>query len=462
VSSEHDEPDGDTEPTRSTDRPRSVRSTLVRFALLVLALPLAGLVLVIAADSIPDRLVMDSLFEATVSGSLDAEPYGVGYAGGRTDEFSECKRITIGLGAPPGMGVLESAVRSPTLGACPTAIPRIIGWAEGDGLARSYDYYRYWNGSSVVFRPSIALLGVDGTRLVAALSLTASAAWFGVQLARRAGAAAAVVMLAPLIATTDFIDLPGALLHALGMVVILLTGALLLRFLTPTAPVATVAMASFAAGAAFLFLADLTNPDAAWTLTIAVVALIALQLGSTRAMLVRMLAAAGAWIAGFAWMWAGKWLVAGVVIGFDEVRSAVTNQVELRLGGEQSGATGDPLDNLRRTWHEWWSQPLTGLVVLGCIVAVMVVALRRRDLGSTWRRRGALCLPALIPLLWYSVLRNHTYLHAWFVYRSLAVSFGVVLLAFAARMPSPRPAGAVPSGDGALVARARGGEAPAT
>ena len=34
---------------------------------------------------VPDRLVMDQLYEATTEGSIDAEPYATGLAGGRVD-----------------------------------------------------------------------------------------------------------------------------------------------------------------------------------------------------------------------------------------------------------------------------------------------------------------------------------------------------------------------------------------
>jgi hypothetical protein len=124
-------------------------SDALRWAALVLGLPVAALALVVLADAIPDRFVADELHEAIVTGQLDSNSYGVGYTGGQLDGFSECKRLTVGLGALPGTGTFESAVRSPTLGSCETAVPKLLGWASGEGLTRSYDYFRYWNGSAV-------------------------------------------------------------------------------------------------------------------------------------------------------------------------------------------------------------------------------------------------------------------------------------------------------------------------
>ena len=38
-------------------------------------------------------------------------------------------------------------------------------------------------------------------------------------------------------------------------------------------------------------------------------------------------------------------------------------------------------------------------------------------------------MPALLPLVWFEVLRNHSLVHVLFVYRSLGVSAGIVAVA---------------------------------
>ncbi len=408
---------------------------LARAVALAVLLPLGGLMLMVLADLVPDRLVMDELYEAVTTGSLDAEPYGIGYTGRQVDEWSECKRITIGLGDPPGTGPIESAVRSPTLGFCPTAVGSIVGWAEGEGLTSAYDYFRYWNGSAAVFRPSIALLGVDGTRMLAAMSLVAALGWLLWELRRRVGRLATALFAVPLVASTDFIDLPGALVQAVGMVVLLSSAAALLRWLPRDVGPGSVALATFAAGAVFLFFGDLTNPDAAWTLAVVSAGLVAAGTGPWPRVARTTVAAAAGWIAGFAWMWFTKWVISAVVIGYDTVRTVITFQVEARLDGEQPGFDGSPIEGIRRSWTEWWAQPVTTLVVVGCVaVAVgVVVARTRRGEPGRWSTRAVLAAPVVIPIVWHAVLRSHTYIHAFFAYRSFAVAFGVLLLAVTAR-----------------------------
>jgi hypothetical protein len=399
-------------------------------------MPLLALALVVGVEVAPDGPVIRAMYEAVRDGSLESDSYQVGYTGGTLDGHSECKRMSVGLGAPPDMNAFESAVRSPTLGSCEVAVPKLMAWAQGEQLSRSYDYYRYWHGSSVLLRPSVVFFGVDGTRLLAAASLVIVTVWLARLLAGAAGRAAAAVFLTPLLLTTDFLDLPGALVHAIGMIVAIGAAALLLRFLRPDSSTELFAAAGFAAGGTFLFFADLTNPDAAWALAATSAAVVAVADTRSGTALRRVVATSVGWIAGSVWLWAAKWLVASLVLGFGTVLDVVRFQTEERLAGDADGLGDSQFDGLRQAWGQWWDNPLTGLVVAALLVVTAVVVWRRRDLGETWPRRLIVAVPAVIPLVWHAVMRQHTFVHGWFTHRSLAVAFGILLLALTARVPS--------------------------
>ena len=44
--------------------------------------------------------------------------------------------------------------------------------------------------------------------------------------------------------------------------------------------------------------------------------------------------------------------------------------------------------------------------------------------------RLVLAAPAAVPPVWFTVMRNHTQVHAFFTYRSWAVALGVLVMAF--------------------------------
>lgn len=414
------------------------RSSVLRWCGLLLGLPLIALALVVTSAAIPNRLVTERIHEAIVDGTITEKSLTTGFTGNTIDGFSECKRMTVGLGAPVGMSLFESAVRSPTLGRCEWTVPKIRDWAEGARLERSFDYYRYWNGSSVLLRPSVAAVGVAGTRLIAAMALVATMLAFAVMLGRRVGRGAAVMALAPLLLTTDYIDLPGALLHAVGMIVAFGVAAAMLRWLRPDSSIETYAAVAFTGGAASLFFADLTNPDATWALIVVSATVVAVGAVHVTDAARRTIATAGAWILGFAWMWASKWLIASLVLGFSTVRQEVSDKTEERLNGDVQGVGDSRLAGLHRAWHKWWDQPTIFIVVLLLVTVAALVVWRRGDLASTWRRRLLIATPAVIPFCWHIVMRQHTVIHYWFTYRSFPVALGIVLLALTARLePSP-------------------------
>ncbi len=416
------------------------RSVALRWAALVVGLPLVALALVVSADAIPDRFVGYRLRDAIVTGQLDERSYGVGYTGGQLDGYSECKRITVGLGASPGAGTFESALRSPTLGPCESAVPAVLGWAESGRWTGSYDYFRYWNGSTVVMRPAVAVVGLAGTRLLAALALAAVIAGLFWGARRLVGTLASMLLLSPLLLTTDFIDLPGALVQAIGMIVGVGAAALFVRFVPPLASRQTFAAVAFACGAASQFFGDLTNPDASWALAVSAAAMVAVGPGSAGGAVGRVGAAAMGWIAGFVWIWLTKWALAVMVVGYDSIRFVVTNKAEERLSGQVDGADSPAFSGVRAAWRAWNDQPLTTITVLALAVVAVVVMLRRGDVGSSWAPRLLLASGAVIPLAWHLVLRNHTTVHFWFTYRSLAVAYGILLMAATARVHG-RPSG---------------------
>jgi hypothetical protein len=405
------------------------RSSVAQWAALLIGLPLLALALVVVADAIPDRFVLYRLRDAIEAGQLDEQSYSVGYAGGQVDGYSECKRMTVGLGVPPGTNTLESAVRSFTLGPCETAVPEVLDWADGSELTRSYQYFQYWNGSAVLLRPTVAAVGLAGTRVLAAIAIAAASIVLLWRVARAVGGVSAGLLGAPLLLTTDFIDLPGALVQAIGMIVALTAAALLLWFLRPSAGPSTYAAAAFACGAASQFFGDLTNPDAAWALVVAGSAMLAVGAHRSGPAVGRVVAATVGWIGGFAWIWFSKWVIAAVVIGYDTVRFVVTNKTEERLAGDVDGVDPSLTSGLSAAWRLWSERPLTTLTMLTLGVVAIVIVVRRRDLASTWQPRLLLASAAVIPIVWHLVMRNHTGVHFWFTYRSLAVAAGIVLMA---------------------------------
>ena len=265
-----------------------IRDRLLRVAILMAALPAMGLLLVVVADLVPSKPIVDHLVEDQSSGRLTAEQYRQSPYGNQIDEFTECIGATMGLGNPVGTNPLESAIRSPTLGNCESTTERIDTYLAGDGLERSYDYYRYWHGYAVISRPLLAVVGLAGLRLLSTMALIAMMAGLARSVVRRHGAVTAAVLFLPFVLTTDFIDLGTEFTHAIGALAVLGSSWFAFEYAARGTSISRIATASMIAGALVVFADFLTMPPGGWALCTALIGLAAAGTHGGRALSARL------------------------------------------------------------------------------------------------------------------------------------------------------------------------------
>ena len=157
-----------------------------------------------------------------------------------------------------------------------------------------------------------------------------------------------------------------------------------------------------------------------YTLGMSLVLLLILDDGTVRKKLNMLFADSFFWGIGYAVIWAGKWMMGSLLTGTNLFAEA------LRVVSE-------------RTSHEVQDEKISVLFailrngyiyanLLGILLAVAVV------LWTGWfflkyhaaADPGSWCLYILVacgPVIWYCVAANHSYIHYWFTFRDLAVTF---------------------------------------
>jgi hypothetical protein len=408
-----------------------------RGILLLIGVPLAAVVASATASLVPDRLILDSLVEGVERSAIIDVPQ-VGVSGRGVDVFSDCIALTIGLGDSDG-GLATNWLRSPTLGSCEGAIESIERYGDGQGLSGGYEYFRYWHGYTAVSRPLVAAVGVSGARIVLFWAFIGVLAVFARRLWRFHGPIAPVALLGPFLLTSDTVELARSLPHGLPALVAIAGAWGVHRAAAGPEPdrpgvpwngsddlrLATVA---FVSGAMYVYVDLLTTPPGAWALVTCVALLAsARRLEGTR-LAGRGALVAAAWITGWVWTWVSKWVIAAAVLGIDRVRDSVGDAVDERLAGEREYLDLSLFSSIELNVETWLRHPLTPAVLVAVAIGTL---LTRRSAGhwQVWRTRLIVAAPALLPLLWFEVLRNHSLVHVLFVHRSLGVSAGIVALA---------------------------------
>lgn len=161
-----------------------------------------------------------------------------------------------------------------------------------------------------------------------------------------------------------------------------------------------------------------------WPLvTLAVPLLVSVQAGCEETPGVgRIMAASLAWGAGYAGMWALKWIIASLLLDGNVLADAA-GQFMLRSAlGTAAEEVQDVSwfevlrTNLAVLWHG------AGAVVMLAAAVWLLAAVIRYRKELNWRAVMPCLLTALLPLGWYLITRNHSYEHYWMTWRNLAIS----------------------------------------
>jgi hypothetical protein len=418
--------------------------------LLVLA-PLFGLIGVVLAEVVPDGRIAYHLLRADHAELLGPTQASTSPLATRRDHWTECNRLSTGLGDPPGTNIIQSALKNPTYVGCPRLHEALLDLERTGRLDPGITYLRYWHGYTVITRPAVGILGLAGARWIAFSLLLGTIAGLVASVSRSLGFVVAVLLVAPVVLTTDAAIAMLSIGQALGVTSALAGGWLVFAVCRrwPTWRVA--GLVAGLAGAVSVYFDVLTTMPGAMALAAggATLGVCASRAAAPLLHLWRVtLAAVVGWGVGLVWMWVSKWVLATAVVDVGEVVRSVRTQIAFRLSGEHHSVSDRPTAGLTRNLREWWSHPLTPwVVVTTALIVVSLVSLswlRRRDASAS--REVARCCGVIAAAFaaWFLTLNNHTQIHAWFVYRSVPLAFGVLAAIAVAATADDRGARRIP------------------
>lgn len=128
------------------------------------------------------------------------------------------------------------------------------------------------------------------------------------------------------------------------------------------------------------------------------------------------------WGIGYGGMWASKWLIATLVTGKDQFSYAL--QKILERTGTAVGNTNITYRDIITIMRDYLrNNALMYLVVFMILITVLLVIISKGFMQKTkWISAASILILACYPFIWYAVLKNHSYQHNFFTYRSMASS----------------------------------------
>lgn len=127
------------------------------------------------------------------------------------------------------------------------------------------------------------------------------------------------------------------------------------------------------------------------------------------------------WGAGYAGMWAGKWILATFLLKENVLQNAIS-QIAFRTATNQDRESISVFEVWFRNIEFYFERPYL-IVVLGCIFgSIAILIIRKISLKQLFESGIPFIVIAFMPFMWYILARQHSYEHHWFTFRGLMVT----------------------------------------
>lgn len=332
------------------------------------------------------------------------EPYKLG-------SFSDCLILGIAYCADSNRP-LSSAMNAtfPAKDGSPVTGARLMLDNPQDESLQPVIYSRYWHGNQVVIRPLLCFMTVKGIRWLNIVLLGGLLVLFAVVMWCRINHVDALIITLCLGAVM-IPSVPLCLNYVPPFYIALIASLLILLWPRATSRWENTVTLFFVIGAMTTFFDLLTTPMIAMAIPVMVYVLDHKPKHPCRTVVLLALA----WLAGYASLWATKWLLAMAITGHAALQDAMGAVTQRTVGHNEQG-------------YMLWCLKMTSiaLVAVSAIVTAIVVTFRKSR--QALRDNRWMLLIAASSFVWVFVLLEHTWHHLHFTWRTFIVlAIGVLL-----------------------------------
>jgi len=385
---------------------RNSVSLLLAMALVALLQPIYFLSMASLDHVISKERTWRHIHEAFQAGVLvDASHRNQLIASG--DRFTDC--YALGEGLQPDASAIEEGIMAPRPASERHACDDLKQASDNPSSVNWERYARYWHGYRIYSAPLASLLPILALKTINLFVLTGVAAFFVVQSCRLIGSVPTIWLCAPVLFMTDFVRIWHVSPHTVSTAVILGGAGLIAWLIRTKSSDRALIVFSAASGSLFNFVDFLVNPP--WMPMLIAFFLVASGRRASLAIL-----CISAWFSAYSITWGSKWIAAYLVDPSFNIATDVIGAAKFRIGGDNAKVTHIPL---AATVKVFTNAVLSWGLILFIPMLVRFCARERPLWAAAW--------PALIPMVWFEILSNHSQIHAPFVSRSAAAAIGVIL-----------------------------------
>lgn len=369
---------------------------------------------VVAVFAIPDSAIEEGLRQSVQQVSPGnkifttsigpVQPFKLG-------TFSDCLILGI-AGSADNDHPLQAAMNDifPTLDGSPVkGVQQMVANPDNQHL-QPVVYSRYWHGNQVIIKPLLCVTTINGIRAINWVLLSALLLMLLAVMWRRTGRASAMIVTLGL-AAVMVPSVPMCLNYVPTFYIALSASLGILCWKTATANKSNTVILFFIIGATTTFLDLLTTPMVALAVPLMVYMLYKKPESAWGTVITLSLA----WLAGYASLWATKWVLSALITGHAALEDAMGAVTQRTVGhGEQE--------------YMMWCLKMNAVALTAVVVTVATVIAVFGKSRDALRRNSWMLLVAMSSFVWTFVLLEHTWHHLHFTWRTYVVlAIGVML-----------------------------------
>lgn len=131
------------------------------------------------------------------------------------------------------------------------------------------------------------------------------------------------------------------------------------------------------------------------------------------------------WACGYFGMWMGKWAIGSCLTG-ENLWIKALETANLRVSGAVNEEHISRVMAILRNFYIYAG--VLGILLFVIMIIWLLSGMRRYRKEVTVRNLLPLCMAACMPIVWYLLLANHSYIHYWYTFRILTVSIFAVAM----------------------------------
>lgn len=307
----------------------------------------------------------------------------------------------------------------------------LYGLMHGDNIEDSYEYARYWHGYLGVLRPLLALFDYSEIRIVLLIVTIICVISLIVLICKKINILSGIIYCIGLLSVSIFIVTKSINEILIFLVAFISSIILLIRY----NKIKHIGIFFFVVGSVSSFIDLLTAPLVTLGIT-AITYFLLMQKEEEKAeikkYILEILKIGISWTLGYGITWASKWVITELIYN----RPIISQAIEQALfrsdipqyKGEDLFGT---FDVIKRNLEFLSPTVYIGVFTIVVIyIIVMMIKNFKKDID--FKENIKKCVPYIIifffPLVWYIVLKQHSYTHVNFTYRLLIISVICVLI----------------------------------